>query len=316
MDKKVGRRTLLNKDLLKEIYKHRQRYMMVLPCMIFFIVFSYFPMAGIIIAFKDYSFVKGIFGSPWHENYGMRNFIDFFQYYELANMIKYTFLTGFIKVIATFPFPIVFALLLNEIYSTVFKRVVQTVSYLPHFISWAIISVMMFRILAPDDGLLNQVKGVLGLETGTFYLMEEKYFFPIIFISLLWKNIGWSSIIYLAAMSNINPELYESAKIDGAGRLKQIWHITLPGLKPTMGMLFILALPGFMAAGGEQNYLLRTPGNARIADVLDVYVLVQGFGQGRYAYATAIGLISGICGLIMVVAANKLSKKLLETSVW
>lgn len=300
----------------KNVLKHRNLYLMVLPCVAFFIIFSYIPMAGLLVAFKNYSFTKGIFNSPWEANHGLQNFIDFFNYFEFKTIIRNTFVTGFVKAILAFPFPILFALLLNEIVHSKFKKMVQTISYLPYFLSWAVVSLVIFRVLAPDDGLLNQVKEMLGGKSGTFYLMEEKYFYAILLISLLWKNIGWNSIIYLAAISGINPELYEAAKIDGASKLRQIWHITLAGIKPTMGILFIMSIGSIVTSGFEQNYLLRTPGNMRVADIIDVYVVVQGFQQGKYAYATAIGLMQGIIGLIMVVTANRLSKKFLEVSIW
>ncbi len=303
-------------SLLKSVIKHRNIYIMVLPCIVFFIVFSYIPMSGIVVAFKDYSFAKGIFKSPWEESYGLQNFIDFFNYFEFGSIVKNTFVTGFVKSIIAFPFPILFALLVNEIFNSKFKKVVQTVSYMPYFLSWAVVSLMVFRVLSPDDGLLNQIKALFGGEPGTFYMMEEKYFYIILLLSLIWKSIGWNSIIYLAAISGINPELYEAARIDGAGKLRQTWHVTLAGIKPTMGILFIMSIGSIVTAGFEQNYLLRTPGNMRVADIIDVYVVIQGFQQGKYAYATAIGLLQGIIGLIMVVTANRLSKKYLEVSIW
>lgn len=309
-------RTKSRSSLSKSILKHKNIYIMVLPCIIFFIIFSYIPMSGIIVAFKDYSFAKGIFKSHWEQNYGLQNFIDFFNYFEFGSMIKNTFITGFVKSILAFPFPILFALFVNEIFNSRFKKLVQTVSYMPYFLSWAVVSLMVFRVLAPDDGLLNQIKAMFGGDPGTFYMMEERYFYIILLVSLIWKSIGWNSIIYLAAISGINPELYEAAKIDGAGRLRQTWHVTLAGIKPTMGILFIMSIGSIVTAGFEQNYLLRTPGNMRAADIVDVYVVVQAFQQGKYAYATAIGLMQGIIGLIMVVTANRLSKKYLEVSIW
>jgi putative aldouronate transport system permease protein len=303
-------------SLFNQIIKHRNLYIMVLPCVVFFIIFSYVPMVGIITAFKDYSFSRGIFNSSWAANNGFKYFLDFFNYYDFTNLIRNTFVAGFFKAILPFPFPIIFALLLNEIRNKSFKKTVQTISYFPYFISWVIVSVMIFRILAPNDGIVNQIFGILGLKTDTYFIMEGKYFYPILFLSYLWKNIGWNSIIYLAAISSVNPEYYEAAKIDGAKKLSQIWHITLAGIKPTMGILFILALGSVAATGFEQNYLLRTPGNMHVADILDTFVIKQGFERGAYSYATAIGLMQGITSLIMVTTANKLSRKFLEISIW
>lgn len=290
--------------------------MMLLPCVVFFIIFSYVPLAGIIIAFKDYGFSKGILRSPWADQFGMQNFIDFFRYYDSSKLIRNTFIMGFVKAVIAFPFPILFALLLNEVVSTKFKRAVQTISYLPYFISWVIVSIMIFRILAPDDGIVNLLAGALGMKANINYLMERDYFYPIIFISHLWKNVGWSSIIYLAAIASIDPGLYEAAKIDGAGKLRQVWHITLPSIKLTMGILFILALGALVTSGFEQNYLLRTPGNMEYADILDTYVLRQGFEQGNYAYAAAVGILQGIVALVMIVISNRMSRKYLEASIW
>jgi putative aldouronate transport system permease protein len=275
------------------------------------------PMTGLVVAFKDYSFRKGILGSPWAAQHGLQYFLDFFNYYDCLPLIRNTLVSGFIKAIAAFPFPIVFALLLNEIRSKRFKMSVQTISYLPYFISWVIVSLLTFRVLAPDDGLLNMVAKLFGGDGSTYYLMEAGCFYPILLITYLWKNIGWNSIIYLAAMASIDPELYEAASIDGAKKLRKIWHITLAGIKPTMGVLFILAVGQIvMAMGFEQNYLLRTPGNMKYADILDIFVMKQGFEQGNYSYATAIGLLQSITALIFVTVSNKLSNKYLEVGIW
>lgn len=289
---------------------------MVAPCLIFFAVFAYVPMMGLIVAFKDYNFTRGIIDSPWTSNYGFKHFIDFFRYYDSGIIIRNTFVAGIIKILLGFPIPIILALILNEIRKEKFKRTVQTILYLPYFISWVIVSVMMFEILSPRDGVVNQIIVFFGGQGNIFFMMEGRYFFIILFISYIWKNAGWNSIIYLAAISGIDPQLYEAAEIDGAKKIRQIWYITLQSIKPTMGILFILSLGIIVSTGFEQNYLLRTPGNMHYADILDVFVLKQGFERGKYDYATAIGLMQGLTGFIMVVAANKLSRKFLEMGIW
>lgn len=289
---------------------------MVLPCILFFLVFSYVPMTGLLVAFKEYSFTKGVFGSPWAGRHGFQYFWDFFHYYDAMLLVRNTVLSGIVKAVLSFPFPILFALVLNEVGANGFKKAVQTISYLPYFLSWVIVSLLFFRVLAPDDGLLNLLVARLGGDGSTYYLMEAGYFYPILLFTYLWKNIGWNSIIYLAAISGIDPALYEAAQIDGAKKLRQTWHITLPGIKPTMGILFILAVGSIMSTGFEQNYLFRTPGNMQVADILDTFVLKQGFEQGKYAYATAIGLLQGLTGLVLVTVSNKLSKKYLEVGIW
>lgn len=301
------------KKRLKTIQAHLPLYIMLFPCILFFIIFSYIPMGGVILAFKDYMFNKGILGSPW---IGFRYFQNFFESYDAPRLLKNTLTVGFIKTVIEFPFPIILALMLNELKNGKFKKISQTVSYLPNFLSWVIIATMIQRILAPDTGLLNQIIGFFHGNSSTFFMMDQKYFYPTIFLSDLWKNIGWNSIIYLAAISSVDPALYEAAEMDGASKLRQIWHITLPGISMTIGILFILGIGSIISSGYDQIYLLRTPGNMSLADTLDVYVIRIGLADGQYGYAAAIGLIQGLVGLFMVVGANKLSKKFSEISIW
>lgn len=304
---------VLSKNTLRNIKKHGPLYIMLLPCIVFFVVFSYIPMGGAVLAFKDYMFNKGILGSPW---VGFRYFQNFFQSYDAPRLIANTLGIGLMKTILEFPFPIILALMLNEIKNGKFKRITQTISYLPNFLSWVIVVAMIQSILAPDNGLLNQVIKFFHGDGSTFFMMDQKYFYPTVFGSDLWKNIGWSSIIYLAAISGVDPTLYEAAEMDGAGKWKQIWHITLPGISMTIGILFIMGIGGIISSGFDQIYLLRTPGNMSLADTLDVYVIRVGLAGGQYGYAAAVGLIQGIVGLFMVVTANKLAKKFSEVSIW
>ena len=303
----------MNGTLRKRMFKYWPLYLMLFPAIIYYIFICYVPMAGIVLAFKDYSFNKGIWGSDW---VGLRYFRTFFTSYDSVRLIRNTLTVGFIKCILEFPFAIIFALILNEIRNLKFKKTVQTISYLPHFLSSVIIITMMQRVLAPNTGVLNQIIGSMGGDPSTFFLMEAKYFYRILFSMDLWKNIGWDSIIYLAAISAVDTALYEAAEVDGCSKLKKIWHITLPGIRGTIGLLFIMGVGGLLSSGFEQIYLMRTPGNMALADTLDTFVVRVGLVGGQFGYATAIGLIQGLVGLVLVVLTNKLSKKVTEVGLW
>ncbi len=297
----------------KRLIKYWPLYLMLLPCIIYYILICYIPMGGIVLAFKDYSFRKGIWGSPW---VGLRYFNTFFNSFDFTRLIKNTLKVGFMKTILEFPFAIILALMLNEIKNGKFKRISQTITYLPHFLSTVIIVTMLQRVLAPNTGVLNQIIGNFGGNSSTFFLMDAKYFYQILFSMDLWRNIGWDSIIYLAAMSGVDVSLYEAASIDGCSKLKKIWHITLPGIRGTIGLLFIMGVGGLLSSGFEQIYLLRTPGNMAVADTLDTFVVRIGLMNGQFGYATAVGLVQGVVGLVLVVVCNKISKKYTEVGLW
>lgn len=300
-------------SITKKLIRFWPLYLMLVPCIIYYVLICYVPMGGVILAFKDYSFRKGIWGSPW---VGLRYFRMFFTSYDFPRLLRNTLIVGLIKCILEFPFAIILALLLNEFKNEKFKKISQTITYLPHFLSTVIIVTMLQRILAPNIGVLNQFVGKLGGDPGTFFLMEPKYFFQLLFSMDLWRNIGWDSIIYLAAISGVDSALYEAASIDGCTRLKKIWYITLPGIRGTIGLLFIMGVGGLLSSGFEQVYLLRTPGNMSVADTLDVFVLQMGLMNGQFGYATAVGLIQGIVGLILVIICNRLSKRFTGVSLW
>ena len=302
-----------NKSLGSRMLQYWPLYVMLLPAIIYYILICYVPMAGNILAFKEYSFKKGIWGSDF---VGLRYFEAFFKSYDCIRLIKNTLTVGFIKCILEFPFAIILALLLNELKNMKFKKVSQTITYLPHFLSSVIIVTMIQRLLAPNNGVINQIIAGLGGEGDTFFLMEAKYFLGILFSMDLWRNIGWDSIIYLAAISSVDTSLYEAAQMDGCGKLKRMWHITLPGIRGTIGLLFIMGVGGLLSSGFEQIYLLRTPGNMQLADTLDTYVVRVGLQGGQFGYATAIGLIQGLVGLVLVVITNKICKKFTEVSLW
>lgn len=305
--------TLDSKPLWRRMLDCWPLYLMLLPAIVYYILICYVPIAGNVLAFKDYSFRKGIWGSPW---VGWKYFKMFFGSYDCWRLIRNTLHIGFIKCILEFPFAIILALLLNEIRAMKFKKVTQTITYLPHFLSSVIIVTMLQRILAPNTGLLNQIIKQLGGTGDTFFLMKAEYFHEILFGMDIWRNIGWDSIIYLAAISSVDQELYEAASMDGCNRLGQIWHVTLPGIRGTIGLLFIMGVGGLLSSGFEQMWLLRTPGNMSVADTLDVYVVRIGLQNGQFGYASAIGLIQGLVGLFLVVTTNTLSKKVTEVGLW
>nr|WP_233531476.1 ABC transporter permease subunit [Paenibacillus alkalitolerans] len=299
--------------LWRKIVLHRYLYFMLLPCLLFFVVFSYIPMGGLLLAFKEYKFNAGILGSPW---VGFKYFETFFNDYQSWTLIKNTLIISSMKLFLGLPFPIILALMFNEVRNKRFKGITQSISYLPHFLSWVIVIGLVQRVLAPDTGLLNQAVQLLGGAGDTFYMNEPEYFYSVMFWSHIWKGIGWDSIIYLAAIAGINPELYEAASIDGASKWRQIWHITLPGIRPTVIILFILSLGNILSAGFDQLYLLRMPGNMHLSDILDTYIIRVGLQGGQYGYATAVGLMQGLIGFLLVIVANRVSRRIGETSVW
>lgn len=307
---KRGRSFKIDVDL---ILQHKVQYLMLLPCVVFFILFSYLPMAGMILAFKEFRFDSGLFGGAW---VGLKYFDRFFQDPQSWSFVKNTLVISGMKLILAMPFPILLALLFSEMKSSKLRGLVQSITYLPHFLSWVVVVGIIQSILAPNTGLLNQLIAYLGGDGSTFFLMEEKYFHPIMFWSYVWKDIGWNSIIYFAAIAGINPSLYEASAIDGATKLRQIWHITLTGIRPTILILFILSLGNILSAGFDQIYLLKTPGNAEVSEIIDTYVIRTGLQSGQFGYATAIGLMQGVIGLIVVIAVNRFSSKKFNTSLW
>ncbi|MBE9914938.1 sugar ABC transporter permease [Paenibacillus donghaensis] len=297
----------------KRMLSHYQLYLMLLPCLVFFFIFSYIPMAGLVLAFKEYQFNKGILGSPW---IGITYFKMFFQDPQSMKIIRNTLVISGMKVFLAMPFPIILALMFNEVRNSKLRNVLQGIVYLPHFLSWVIVIGIIQRILAPDTGLVNQVIQWFGGEGSTFFLMEEKAFHPIMFWSYIWKDIGWNSIIYYAAIVGINPALYEAAKIDGANKWRQMWHITLPGIRSTIIVLFILSLGNILSAGFDQIYLLKTPGNVNVSEILDTYIIYMGLESGQFGFGTAIGMMQGVVGLILVLTVNKVSQKWFQSSLW
>lgn len=304
-----------NKKSLKKIWSHYGAfYLMLLPALVFFLIFSYWPMTGIIQAFRDFSFTSGMYGKGW---VGLEYFKDFFSDPETPQLIRNTLLVSSLKLFLYLPFPIILALFFNEVQKPKLRSVYQSISYLPYFISWVVVIGIMNKLFAPNTGLINVFLESIGVTDGsTFWAMKEGFFYPAVFWTYLWKNIGWDSIIYFAAIMGISPSLYEAAAIDGAGRLRQVRHVTLPGISGTIMILFILSLGGILTAGFDQVYLMQNPGNYVVSEMIDTYIVKTGLERAQYGPATAVGLVQGVIGLILTVIVNKIAEKYSENSLW
>lgn len=317
MDVKLGNNVVVNKNKQKkkinEFLSQKHLQVMALLGVIWMIIFNYIPMYGIIIAFKRYNIVKPISKAPW---VGFQYFKEFLTDPEFYNVIKNTLGISALKLLIGFPLPIIFALLLNELTSIKFKKAVQTISYLPHFLSWVVLGGILTTWLS-DVGILNEILVKLNIiKEPVNFLAEPKYFWGIVVLSDIWKELGWSAIIYLAAIAGVDPEMYEAAIIDGAGRLQRIWYITLPAIKSTITILFILAVSGILNSNFDQILVLRNSLNASASDVIDIYVYRMGLQLGRYSYATAVGLVKSIIAFLLLLSANFVSKKLNDTSLF
>lgn len=299
--------------LWRKIYSQRYLQVMALLGVVWMIIFNYIPMYGIIIAFKDYQIIRSVSEAPW---VGLKHFKEFLTDDNLRNVIKNTLGMSILKLVIGFPLPIGFAILLNEVRSIFFKKSIQTISYLPHFLSWVVLGGILATWLA-DVGIINNLLMALHIiNEPIFYLAEPKYFWTIIVASDIWKELGWSAIIYLAAISSISPELYEAATIDGAGRFQKIRHITIPSIKGTISILFILAVSGILNSNFDQILVLRNSLNESASSVIDIYVYQMGLLNSRFSYSAAVGLIKSCIALVLLVSANYVTKKLNDTSLF
>lgn len=289
---------------------------MALPCVVYLIMFKYLPMSGLVIAFKNYRGVTngfaGIFQSPW---VGLKNFERFFSSIYFGRLLGNTLLISFYRLVFSFPMPIIFALLLNELNGRVFKRTVQTISYLPHFLSWVVISGLLTALLSTDGGPINALIKSLGGKP-IMFLGNERYFRSVLVISGIWQTVGWSSIVYLAAISGLPTEQYESAQLDGATRFQKMWHITLPGIKEIIAIFLILNVGRILDENFEQIYNLYSPAVYRVADVFETYVYRSGIGEAQFSYSAAVGLFKSLASLILVVLTNGAAKKLGSEGIW
>ena len=293
--------------------------------MIFFLVFSYFPMVGLIIAFKDYRSItgfKGFFTSPWTANYGFRHFLALFKDPWFGIMMRNTLGISLLKLVFSFPAPIIFALALNELRYNKFKRVVQTISYLPHFISWVVVYGLVFTFLNTQNGFVNRLLMDLKIITGPANILaNSSTYWPLAVITDVWKGLGWWSIIFLAAITGIDPVLYDAARIDGVGRLKCIWHITLPGIRGTITVLLILAIGGIFSGGMggsnfEQTFLMGNSVNYQSSMVIGFYAYQMGILNQRFSFATAVGMFQSIISVILVFLSNWAAKKITGEGIY
>lgn len=298
------KKTSLWAILARDFKQHKQKYLIILPVLVYFILFHYKPMYGLIIAFKRYKPALGIWRSPW---VGIDNFVRFFNDYYFFRLIRNTFTISFLSILFCFPVPILLALLLNEVKNLKFKKIVQTITYMPHFIAMVVMCGMITSFVS-SNGVINDIIVFFG-GTRVNLLTKKEYFYPIYIISNIWKNVGWDSIIFLAALSGIDQEQYEAARIDGAGRIQQMLYITLPGILPTISILLILKLGGILSVGYEKILLLYQPITYEVADVISTYVYRKGLLEGDYSYSTAINIFNSVVNIVFLRLANWISKK-------
>lgn len=297
--------------LVKRLYKHRWQYGLILPGAVALILFSYFPMYGMQIAFKDFQMGNTIANSPWD---GWSNF-SFLQDPYFWTVVSNTVFITVLKFVMGFPAPIILALLINEVRAHRFKRWVQSIVYVPHFISWIVVAYILSGFLSPDGGLINQLLNLLGLHS-IYFMGDAGWFRPIVVLSGVWKETGWNTILYMAAIIGIEPQLYEAAVVEGAGRWAQLRYVTLPGMIPIITIVLILTVPQLVNVGLDQIYPLQNPANLPVSDVLDTYVLRTGLQQGEFGPAAAIGVISSTISLFLVLTTNWISRWVTGQGLW
>ncbi|MCR8635824.1 ABC transporter permease [Paenibacillus radicis (ex Xue et al. 2023)] len=299
-------------SLLRYVIKKKWSYFMLLPGVLYFIIFKYFPMWGVIIAFQNYQPFLGLFHSPW---VGLEHFHTFFSDASFWQLFRNTAILAVYNLVFYFPVPIIVALMLNEVRTAVFKRFVQTVIYIPHFVSWVVVIGMAYVFFTTEGGVINElIARMFGQKLNL--LVSASWFRPMMMFEVIWKDTGWGTIIFLAALAGVDPQLYEAARMDGAGRMRQLWHITLPAIRSTIVVLLILRLGHFLDTGFEQIFLSLNAMNREIGEVFETYVYRMGIQQGRFSYSTAVGLFKSVIGLILVAGANYLAKKLGEEGVY
>lgn len=301
-----------HRSLASRLWQYRALYLMALPGIVYFVVFKYVPMGGLIISFQEYKPFLGIAGSPW---VGFEHFVRLFTQDTFFMLLRNTLVLSLLLMLISFPVPIVLALLLNELRGIVFKRSIQTVIYIPHFMSWVIVVSLFYVMLTTDGGAINNIIVALGGEPIGF-LTESEWLRPMYVFQHVWRTAGWGTIVYLAALTAVDLSLYEAAEIDGANRWKQTWHITLPAIRPTIIVLFILSIGDFLELGFEHMFLLLNSMNRDVGEIFDTFVYTAGIQNGQLSFATAVGLFKGLVGLILVVGVNSLAKRLGEEGVY
>lgn len=304
MNRATGK--LQSGSLLSRMYKHRMIYLLILPGLLYFLLFKIVPLWGLLLAFQDYNPFLGFTGSEW---VGLKHFNELFASSNFYIMLRNTLAINLIALVFHFPLPILLALMLNEIRHETFKRINQSIVYLPHFLSWVVVASMTFFLLSTDVGIVNKLIAQSGKDTISF-LSEPNYFWGLLTAQSMWKEAGWGTIIFLAAMAGVDPQRYEAAVVDGAGRFRQIWHITLPAIRPTIIILLILRLGSMADTGFEQILLMMNPLVRSVGEVFDTYSYTYGILQGKISIGVTVGLFKGLVGLFLIVAANKIVRRL------
>ena len=296
----------------KKYWQYKYLTLLLLPAILYFAIFMYGPLYGLQIAFKDYAFMKGIWGSPW---VGLEHFQHLLELDSFKEVFRNTIVISLYKFIFGFPAPIIFAVLLNELRHLLFKRVVQTISYFPYFVSWVILAGIFTQFLSPSIGPINIVLKALGLDP-IYFLADPQWFRSVLVVTDIWKELGWGTIIYLAALAGINPELYEVATVDGANRFQRIRYVTIPGLVPVITIMLVLTLGKLINDDFDQVFNLYNPAVYSVGDVLSTYTYRHGLVNMEYSFATAVGLFKNIISLVMVLGANAIARRLNDYGLW
>ncbi|RAV01414.1 sugar ABC transporter permease [Paenibacillus sp. YN15] len=300
-----GKSLLKRNSLLREYVKHKYLFLLLLPLLVYYAVFHYAPMYGIMLAFKDFYPLKGIAGSPW---VGLEHFTMLFTGLDFLPVLKNTLIISFYKLFFGFPAPIILCLIINEVRHTFFKKAVQTVTYLPHFISWVVLAGFLIELLSPSRGPINILLQLLGIDP-IFFIADVNWFRGVIVASSIWREVGWQSIIYLAAVAGINTELYDVANMDGAGRLQRIWYITIPSITPVIIIMFIFATGSIIQDDFDQIYNLLNAKVLSVGDVISTYTYREGLVNMNFGYATAVGLFKNVVAFTLVMNANFIARK-------
>lgn len=291
--------------VFRRLVRNRYLYALLAPGILYFVLFRYVPMWGMVIAFQDYHPVAGVAGSEW---VGWKHVIRLFQDSTFYMLLRNTLVLFVLSMVFYFPVPILLALMLNEVRISLFKRSVQTIIYIPHFFSWIIVVSLTYVLLSSQNGIVNDVLVSFGLHKINF-LLSEGWFRPLFVMQTIWKEAGWGTIIFLAAISGVDPQLYEAARMDGVNRFRQIWHITLPGIRNVIVIMIILRTGNVLELNFDHIYVMLNAMNRSVAEVFDTYIYTSGIQQGQFSYSTAVGLFRNMAGLVMVLTANWLSKR-------
>ena len=300
------------KSLWDRIVQHKYLYMLLLPIIVYFIIFKYLPMAGLNIAFKDFRLADGLFAGKW---VGFKHFNRLFSSSDFYMILRNTLLLNVYGIIFSFPVPIILAIMLNEIRVLKFKKVIQSVLYVPHFISWVVLGGIVISLLSPSTGIINIALSKIGI-TPIFFLKSPFWWTVSYIVSGIWQSAGWGTIIYIAAITSIDPQIYESAMIDGAGKMRQIWHITLPGIRGTIAIMLILKMGHMLDVGFEQVYILQNDAVRSVSEVFSTFEYRIGLQGAQYSFTTALGLFKGVVGLILITTTNKVVKSLGSEGIW